>query len=376
MVAEFINHFETIEDPRIDRCKAHALLDILFLAISAVLSGSEGYEEIEDFGINKESWLKQYLPFENGIPSHDTISRVFSRLNPEQVQASFISWVSSIIEKVEGQVIAIDGKTARGTFKPQGKENALHMVSAWSCQHQLVLGQQKVAGKSNEITAIPHLLELLDLEGSVITIDAMGCQKSIVAKIIAHKADYVVGLKDNQLGLKTECLAWLHKVEREGYRQCLHAFLEAVDSGHGRIETRRVTQVSIDSNWLSEKYRFAGLQSIIRVDSERIQKEKTSTETRYYISSLPVDAAKAMQVVRSHWQIESMHWMLDMTFKEDASQIKSGNAPEIMNIIRKIALNIIKNDPTKKASIKRKLKMAAINDEYRSTLIAEAVIMR
>ena len=378
MSATFLKHFDSVQDPRIDRCKRHNLLDILLLAISAVISGSEGWEDIEDFGHLKLDWLRQYRPFENGIPRHDTIARVICRLKADEIESAFQSWISSLIKTTGADVIAIDGKTARRSFKTKERNTALHAVSAWSCQHQLVLGQIAVDEKSNEITAIPELLNLLDIENSIITLDAMGCQRDIAKLIIKKKADYILALKGNHSGMQAELEAWWHKILREGVTGKNYSEHTEIDSGHGRIETRTCQQMLIDTSWLSKEYCWSGLTSIIKIKSETHNKStgKETYETRWYISSLDLNAEQALHSVRSHWQVESMHWMLDMTFREDESRIRKGNGALAFNVMRKIALNLFKQDETKSASIARKKKMAGLNDEYRSTLLESGIKMR
>ena len=243
--AEFlVDNFSTIEDPRIDRHKLHALIDILFLAIFARLSGMDGWEEIEEFGESKLAWLRSWLPFANGIPSHDTISRVLRMLCPEEVQRRFTAWIQSAISLAQGSIIAIDGKSARRSYTKKELKNPLHMVSAWCCTHGVVPGQEKVSDKSNEITAIPALLELIKPAGAIITIDAMGCQKEITTHIVAHNADYILALKDNQKTLAEEVKAWFHKAEREQFGEVEYSLSEQADAGHGRVENAAV------HNWL------------------------------------------------------------------------------------------------------------------------------
>lgn len=378
MSATFLKHFDSVQDPRIDRCKRHNLLDILLLAISAVISGSEGWEDIEDFGHLKLDWLRQYRPFENGIPRHDTIARVICRLKADEIESAFQSWISSLIKTTGADVIAIDGKTARRSFKTKERNTALHAVSAWSCQHQLVLGQIAVDEKSNEITAISELLNLLDIENSIITLDAMGCQHDIAKLIIKKKADYILALKGNHSGMQAELEAWWHKILREGVTGKNYSEHTVIDCGHGRIETRTCQQMLIDTSWLSKEYCWSGLISIIKIKSETHNKStgKETHETRWYINSLDLNAEQALHCVRSHWQVESMHWMLDMTFREDESRIRKGNGALAFNVMRKIALNLFKQDETKSASIARKKKMAGLNDEYRSTLLESGIKMR
>lgn len=378
MSATFLKYFDSISDPRIERCKKHNLIDILFLAISAVISGSEGWEDIENFGHIKLDWLRQYRPFEAGIPRHDTIARVICRLKSSEIEQAFQGWVSSLIETTGCDVIAVDGKTARRSFSTKDRNNALHTVSAWSCQHQLVLGQVAVDAKSNEITAIPELLHMLDIENSIITLDAMGCQKEIAKQIIDQKADYILALKGNHSGMRKELKAWWHKLQREGFTEENYDEYTQTDSGHGRIETRTCRQVLINKKWLDKKYQWTGLNSIIEVKSDVHEKSsgKETTETRWYISSLRLDAEQSQYAVRNHWQVESMHWMLDMTFREDESRIRKGRGALAFNVMRKIAMGLFKQDETKSASIKAKKKMAALDDDYRSTLIESGIKMR
>jgi predicted transposase YbfD/YdcC len=378
MSTTFLKHFDSITDPRIERCKKHNLLDILLLAISAVLSGAEGWEDIEDFGHLKLDWLRQYRPFEAGIPKHDTIARVICRLKAEEIEAAFQSWISSLVEITGCDVIAIDGKTARRSFSTKERKNALHTVSAWSCQHQLVLGQTAVDAKTNEITAIPELLTMLDIENSIITLDAMGCQKKIAEQIIKQKADYILALKGNHSGMQAELEAWWHKTQREGFSGDNYDEHTDIDSGHGRIETRTCKQILIDKGWLSKEYRWSGFKSIIKVSSEIHEKStgKDTTETRWYISSLNLNAEQSLHAVRSHWQVESMHWVLDMTFREDESRIRKKRGPLAFNIMRKIAMALFKQDETKSASMARKKKMAGLDDDYRSTLLESGIKMR
>ena len=378
MSATFLKHFDSIADPRIDRCKKHNLFDILLLAISAVMSGSEGWEDIEHFGHIKLDWLRRYRPFEAGIPRHDTIARVICRLKAEEIEQAFQAWISSLIKDTGAGVIAIDGKTARRSFTAKNRKNALHTVSAWSCQHQLVLGQVAVSEKTNEITAIPDLLTLLDIENSIITLDAMGCQKAIAKQIVQQKADYILALKGNHSGMQAELEAWWHKCDREGLSENTFSQHTQVSAGHGRIETRSCQQLLIDKSWLAKSYQWAGLKSIIKVTSDVHDKSsgKDTTETRWYISSLGLNAELALNSVRSHWQVESMHWMLDMTFREDECRIRKGQGALVFNVMRKIAMTLFKQDDTKLASMAAKKKMAGLDDEYRSTLLGSGIKMR
>jgi len=369
----FITHFSVIEDPRIDRCKKHQLIDILFLSVCAVMSGAEGWEDIEDFGLAKLDWLQKYLPFSNGIPKHDTIARVLSRLNPTTIQRCFIDWVKDIAQQTEGDVIAIDGKSARRSFTTKDRDNPLHMVSAWSCANGIVLGQQKVDDKSNEITAIPKLLDLLDVKGCTVTLDAMGTQHQIAKQIVDKGADYVMALKGNQRQLNDDVQAWFHKAWREKYQEIPHSVYEHTDAGHGRVEVRKCTQLAMKQSWLTDADKWSHIKTVVCVEAERHVDDKVTTESRYYISSLNLNAERLNSIIRNHWGVEnSLHWTLDMTFNEDDSCIRRGNAAEVMNAFRKIALNIVKQDKSRKASMKRKLKMAALEDDFRAKLLIGA----
>ena len=378
MSATFLKHFNSITDPRIERCKKHELIDILLLAISAVISGAQGWEDIEDFGHLKLDWLKRYGAFNAGIPRHDTIARVICRLKSDEIEHAFQSWISSLIETTGADIIAMDGKTARRSFTTKDRKSALHTVSAWSCQHQLVLGQTAVDSKTNEITAIPELLTMLDIENSIITLDAMGCQQEIAKQIIKQKADYILALKGNHSGMQSELEAWWHKSEREGLTNSNYDKHTEISSGHGRIETRVCKQLLIDKSWLDKIYQWSGLKSVIQVTAEVHDKSSgTDTiETRWYISSLALGAEQALNAVRSHWQVESMHWMLDMNFREDESRIRKKQGPLVFNVMRKIAMALFKQDTTKTASMARKKKMAGLDDDYRSTLLESGIKMR
>ncbi len=378
MSATFLKHFDSITDPRIERCKKHELIDILLLAISAVISGAQGWEDIEDFGHLKLDWLKRYGAFNAGIPRHDTIARVIYRLKSDEIEHAFQSWISSLIETTGADIIAMDGKTARRSFTTKDRKSALHTVSAWSCQHQLVLGQTAVDSKTNEITAIPELLTMLDIENSIITLDAMGCQQEIAKQIIKQKADYILALKGNHSGMQSELEAWWHKSEREGLTNSNYDKHTEISSGHGRIETRVCQQLLIDKSWLDKIYQWSGLKSVIQVTAEVHDKSSgTDTiETRWYISSLALGAEQALNAVRSHWQVESMHWMLDMNFREDESRIRKKQGPLVFNVMRKIAMALFKQDTTKTASMARKKKMAGLDDDYRSTLLESGIKMR
>jgi predicted transposase YbfD/YdcC len=342
----FLDYFEDLEDPRVERTKLYTVQEILLTTFAAVICGAEGWTDVELFGESKLDFLKQYFPFENGIPSDDTLRRFFRAINHDSFREMFICWVESLAPCLKGQVIAIDGKTSRRSH--DGDKRALHLLSAFATEARLVLGQVKTHEKSNEIRAIPELLELLDIQGATISIDAMGCQKHIADKIIKKEADYILALKGNQTNLHKDIAAFFDDIQLlEG---C--ARHEDYDKGHGRIETR-TCHATDDIDWLMENHDWPGLRSIIRIHNKVEEGEKTSQETRYYISSLPPDPEHLLPAIRSHWAIEnSLHWVMDMTFNDDQSRIRKGNAPENMAIIKHVALNLIKKTQTKRQSIK------------------------
>ena len=328
MTPSFFEHFAELPDPRIERCRQHELLDIVFLSVCAVLSGADGWEAIEEFGEAKLAWLRRYVPLANGIPRHDTIARVMSRLDPEALQRCFIGWMQAVVQATTGEVVAIDGKTLRRSFDSATRKAALHMVSAWGCANGVVLGQVRTAEKSNEITAIPALLELLDVRGCIVTIDAMGCQRDIAAQIRRQRGHYVLAVKANQGALLEELQDYFETDAPNGYRGLKAAYHEETDSGHGRIEVRRCWQ-SADLRWMPATRAWAGAKSVARVESERHVGGRMTREVRYYLSSLDLDPARLMDAVRSHWAIENrLHWVLDMTFREDYSRVRRGHAAE------------------------------------------------
>jgi predicted transposase YbfD/YdcC len=309
----FIKYFTNIDDPRIERNKQHLLGDIISLTIIAVICGAESWESIEIYGNSKKEFLETFLELPNGIPSHDTIQRVFERINPDQFRNGFIEFVSNICEKREQEIINIDGKQLRRSFDSYSGKSPIHMVSAWSNENSMVLGQFKVNDKSNEITAIPKLLELLDIKGSIITIDAMGCQKEIAKKIINEDANYILSLKGNHKNLKED-------VEGIFKTRPFNHYNKTIEKAHGRIETRECYVIN-NMEWLFEKENWEGIQSLIKIESTRWIKGKTKTEIRFYISSLNEDAKFINNAVRKHWGIEnSLHWVLDMVFREDESR--------------------------------------------------------
>lgn len=360
--------FSTLEDPRVERHKKHKLIDIIILTFCAVISGAEGWEAIEQFGKEKKDWLHQWIELENGIPSHDCVARVIGRIEPAKMTECFINWVQSVNELTLGEIVAIDGKTARHSYNRKDKLGAIHMVSAWASQAGFSLGQVKTEAKSNEITAIPTLLDMLEVKDCIITIDAMGCQTEIAAKIVAKQADYVLAVKDNQPLLHEAIIDYFDvAIAANKPDLCQLLTLEYTDTGHGRIEVRRF-YLSTCLDTLPDTVRWSGLKSIGMVETERFLNGKMSIERRYYICSL-VEIKSFAKAVRAHWGIEnSLHWVLDVIFREDDSRIRKGHAPANFNIIRQLAINLLKNESSK-LSIKRKLFMSALSDQFRENVI-------
>jgi predicted transposase YbfD/YdcC len=363
----FMDHFETLSDPRSHINKRHDLHDILFLVVSALLSGAEGWKDIKEFGDVKLDWLRQFRAFEEGIPVDDTIARVISALAPEQFLSCFVSWVNELREADGKDILAIDGKTLRRSHDGQ-RSSALHMVSVWSCQNGLVLGQSRSVGKKNEIETVMALLELLELKGSTVTLDAMSCQKKIAHKIKAKDADYMISLKGNQGKLHKEVKAYFHKAHRDAPELIQAGQIETTDADHGRIEVRRYHQLAL-TDWVSEAQQWPGAKSIVEVIRERHVGETKTTETQYYLSSLDVNPEQAAKTIRSHWGVENqVHWVLDVIFKEDDSRIRRENGAENMAMVRRFCMNLARRNKSKN-SMRGKLKNAGWNDTFRAELL-------
>lgn len=352
----FIEAFSDLEDPRVERTKKHLLLDIVGLSLFSVLAGATSWTEMEDFCRLHEEWLKQYFVLPNGIPSHDTFSRLFSALAPDAFQECFLSWMRAVVNLLPEDVVAIDGKTLRGSKQPSKGLKALHVVSAWSCKNGVSLGQIKVDKKTNEIKVIPELLEKICLEGAIVTLDAMGCQKNIADCIVKAKCDYILRVKANQSGLLGAMQNTFDQAQKSNYNNILHyAAKDETNNDHGRIETREC--VVLPQMYLMQmRLSWRGLKSLVLVTSQRETNEGLSIEHRYYVSSLdPKEPEKILRSIRSHWQIENnCHWVLDMAFKEDNSRIREENAALNMAWLRKTALGLLKRATHIKASIRRK----------------------
>lgn len=371
----FLDYFTGLKDPRINRRKLYPLDEILLLVLCAVICGAESWGDFVLFGNEKLDFLREYLPYKNRIPSRNTIERVFWLLNPESFKECFINWVKSFQESMQ-EVIAIDGKTLRHSFDNAKDKPAIHMISAFATKSRLVLGQQKVNDKSNEITAIPELLRLLDVKGSIITIDAMGCQKKIAEDIINKGADYVLSLKENQGNLYNDVKDFFEFEKKENFRNSYFDYYEELNKEHGRIEHRKCW-VSDQVDWIDQKDKWKGFNTIGIIESTRTIKDKTAKETRLFIASLPKNAKLFLSVARSHWGIEnSLHWTLDMTFREDESRIREGNSSENMAIIRHISLNMLQNakklEKSKEMSIKRLRKKAGWSNNALAQILLQS----
>lgn len=358
-IASIIHHFSSIEDPRRDRLKKHQLSDIFFITLCATICGADNWVAIERFGKAKEQWFTEQLNLKHGIPSHDTLGDVFSAIDTEQFSECFSNWVADLSHLVEEDIIALDGKCLRRSIDKASNKAAIYMVSAWSRQNSLVLGQVKVDDKSNEMTAIPKLLTRLDIAGSVITIDAMGCQKKIAEQIVQQKGDYVLSLKRNQGSLQDDVKTYFDSPLLP------EVAVQTIDGGHGRIETRTL-RVSDKIDWLKKEHDWTGLNSILAVTAKREVGENVTEETRYFISSLTADdPGKLERAVRAHWSIENnLHWVLEVAFDEDSNRTRKGNSAANLAVTRHIALNLIKAEKTAKVGVKTKRLMAGWDNDY------------
>jgi predicted transposase YbfD/YdcC len=366
------DHFASLPDPRLDRSKRHSLLDILTIALCAVLCGADSWVDVELFGRAKEGWLRTFLALPNGIPSHDTFGRVFARLDPQQFERCFLGWVQAVITRTPGEVVAVDGKVLRRSHDQRARKTALDLVSAWADSNRLVLGQRAVDAASNEITAIPALLEVLALEGCIVTIDAIGCQTAIAAAVTEQGADYVLALKGNQPTLQSAVETYFTEAQARAFRGIPHATLQTVDGDHGRVEVRRYYTTTDPAllAYLDPGGAWVGLASVGMVARERRVGTTTSHERHYYLSSLDGAVAPFAQAVRGHWGIENrLHWVLDIAFREDDSRVRAGHGAENFAVLRHIALNLLRQDRTTRAGIKAKRLKAGWDESYLRSLL-------
>jgi len=370
----FMRILGQIEDPRIDRAKMHSLLDILVISLCAVICGADTWTEVELFGRSKLAWLQTFLALPNGIPSHDTFGRVFSRIKPDQLERAFVEFMNELAKVSGGDLLAVDGKTVRNSFDKAGNRAAIHMVSAWSETNRLVLGQLATEEKSNEITAIPKLLALLDLTDTVVTIDAMGCQKKIAEQIVQQDGHYVLQVKDNQPALHGVVSEAMNELMDRGIAGVCVASHEEVDAGHGRIERRRIWTTEW-TQWYADREAWAGLNTFICVERERIVGERSSLQRSYYISDLRGVAAEQMLgYIRGHWGIENkLHWCLDVAFREDGQRQRIGHSAENASRVRRLALNLLRGEKTCRAGVKAKRLKAALDEQYLLKVISGGI---
>jgi predicted transposase YbfD/YdcC len=372
-IEKITQHFTKIKDPRIDRTKRHSLMDILVIAILAIICGADGWTDVELFAQTKKAWLHTFLALPNGIPSHDTFGRVFAAIDPEEFQTSFMEWVQTIQTLTQGEVIALDGKQLRGSQDGPAGKQAIYMVSAWATQNQLVLGQRKVDEKSNEITAIPKLLKLLDLAGCIVTVDALNTQTQIAKTIKDRGSEYILAVKENQGHLYEDLVDLFSDDRSYGFRDAPYQHARHVSKDHGRLEIRDCWTIS-DPDYLAqirEIERWSGVQTLVLITSERRIGEQTETQERYFISSLENNAERILAAKRSYWGIENgLHWVLDIAFNEDRSRVRKDHAPENLAVMRQMAVNLLKQESSVKVGIRAKRMKCGWDTDYLLKVLA------
>lgn len=378
--ARFAMHFAGLPDPRVARTRRHQLFDILIIALCATICGADDFVAMAQWGRAKRDWLQQQLGLElrSGIPSHDTFGRVFARLNPEAFARCFVAWTRVLQTHTNGQVIALDGKQLRHSFDTATNKAAVHLVSAWATKNRLVLAQTAVQQNSNEITAVPELLKLLDIQGCIVTLDAMGCQKDIARQIREQGGDYVLALKANHGNLYESVRQFFERSRqqnwRTGFGNVAHRCHRSTEKGHGRIETRRCFLVDEDTAWLDPDEAWAGLRSVALVERERRVAEQVSVEVRYFISSLAGSARQVQRAVRRHWHVENrQHWVLDVSFGEDDCRVRKDNAAQNLAGLRRLALNLLGQETRAKVGVKNKRARAGWDDAYLEAVLVGSV---
>lgn len=363
-------HFGNIKDIRIERGKKHKLIDIITISICAVVCGADGWIDIEMYGIARKKWLSKFLELPNGIPSHDTFARVFSQIIPDEFNKSFLSWVKGISKITEGEIIAFDGKQSRNSGDEKNGQGVINTVSAWAASNRLVLGQKKVEGKSNEITALPELIKVLDLAGCIVTIDPLGCQREIVSQIVEKDADYIIAVKKNQPTLYEQIDQLFKQAIRTQGKDLNMSSFNSKEMNRGREEIRSYLMITDVTQLIDPLQKWRNLASIGMVESVRVMNGKTSVETRYFISSLEKNAQKLAEGIRGHWSVEnSLHWVLDVAFDEDNSRIRKDNSPANFAVLRHIAVNIIGQNKSRKLSVRSKRFLATLDEEYSIELL-------
>jgi predicted transposase YbfD/YdcC len=368
--------FSVVRDPRREHQRFHNLWDIIAITICAVISGADNWPDVEEYGRCKEAWLESFLELPYGIPSHDTFGRVFALLDPLSFQEGFSNWVQALVEATDGRVIPIDGKTLRHSFDKAKGKGALHLVGAWAAENNVLLGQVAVDAKSNEITAIPRLLELIDVSGAIVTIDAMGCQKEIAAKIVEKGGDYVLALKGNQENLSKDVEKLFQEAIENDFANTEHEMCRTEDKDHGRTETRLYYVIDVPKEWRERCVEWKDLKTLGMVFCERqVGAATPSIERRFYISSLAAKVKPFARAVRGHWGIENkLHWVLDVSFHEDASRLRTGNGPENLALVRRLAASLLQKEKSAKQGVAGKRKKAGWDEDYLLRVLGAALL--